>query len=194
MNSIQLFAKKGIEKLFDAENGFLKDPSDFAGFVKAIREVTEALEIGVIRDSLELMDKKLRESRERKEKYEVVHKDRRTIITSLGEVSFERTYFREKESRICTYLVDELIELGKKERLTEDAKVRMLEEVTEGSYRKSGEMTCLNGDKVSRQTVKNEIHALEFPEEKEPEEKRKVKTLFIDADEDHVALQYLEKR
>ena len=194
MNSIQLFAKKGIEKLFDAENGFLKDPSDFAGFVKAIREVTEELEIGVIRDSLELMDKKLRESRERKEKYEVVHKDRRTIITSLGEVSFERTYFREKESRICTYLVDELIELGKKERLTEDAKVRMLEEVTEGSYRKSGEMTCLNGDKVSRQTVKNEIHALEFPEEKEPEEKRKVKTLFIDADEDHVALQYLEKK
>ena len=34
----------------------------------------------------------------------------------------------------------------------------------------------------------------QFPETGHPEEKKQVKTLYIDADEDHVALQYLEKK
>lgn len=194
MNSIQLFATKGIEKLYDVVNRFLEEPGDFAGFTNGIRSVTSELELGVIRDSLELMDEKLRESEERKAKYDIVKKDGREIITSLGAVRFERTYFREKEGDGCSYLVDEIIELGSRERLTEDAKARMLEEVTEGSYRKSGEATCLNGDRISRQTVMNEIHRLEFPPEPEVKEKREARQLYIDADEDHVALQYLEKK
>lgn len=39
----------------------------------------------------------------------------------------------------------------------------------------------------------NKLHKLEFPALK-VEEKKKVKTLYIDADEDHVALQYLEHK
>lgn len=194
MNSIQLFVEKGIEKLYGITNEYMKEPTDLAGFVKAIREVTNVLELGVIKDTFELMDEKLRESPERKAKYEIVKKDAREVITSLGAVRYERTYFRESVSGEKSYLVDEIIGLEKRERMTEDAKVRMLTEVTEGSYRKSGEMTCLNGDKVSRQTVKNGIHLLEFPEMKKPEEKRQVPYLYIDADEDHVALQYLEKK
>ena len=38
------------------------------------------------------------------------------------------------------------------------------------------------------------LHALEFPELKPLDEKRKVSHLYIDADEDHVSLQYLEKK
>lgn len=43
-------------------------------------------------------------------------------------------------------------------------------------------------------TVMNKIHALEFPETEPPKEKKKVETLYIDADEDHVSLQYLEEK
>ena len=194
MNSIALFAEKGIENIYKAINKFLEDPTDFAGFTTGLREETSKFEQGVIRDTLELMDEKLRESPERKEKYEIVKRDRRTVVTSLGEVTFKRTYFKDRESKEKTYLVDEITRLDHRERLTEDAKVRMLTEVTEGSYRKSGEATCLNGDRISRQTVKNEIHQLEFPEMEKPEEKRQATTLYIDADEDHVSLQYLEKK
>lgn len=38
------------------------------------------------------------------------------------------------------------------------------------------------------------LHVLEFPTLEPLEEKRKVKRLYIDADEDHVSLQYLEKK
>ena len=191
MNSIQIFTEKGIRRLYEIQNKFLENPTDFYGLTKGLEEELTKLGLGIIRDVLELMDEKLRESPERKAGYEIVKKDRRTIVTSLGAVSYRRTYFRERESGECSYLVDEIVRLEKRERLTEDAKVRMLTEVTEGSYRKSGEATCLNGERISRQTVKNEIHRLEFPETEEPEAKRQVPYLYIDADEDHVALQYL---
>ena len=38
------------------------------------------------------------------------------------------------------------------------------------------------------------IHGLKFPEMKPLDEQRKVSRLYIDADEDHVFLQYPEKK
>ena len=46
---------------------------------------------------------------------------------------------------------------------------------------------------VSKQTVKNKIHDLHFPDLK-PIEKKQVKYLYIDADEDHVAIQFMEHK
>lgn len=69
----------------------------------------------------------------------------------------------------------------------------MLEEAVQTSYRRGGEEASLTTD-VSKQTVKNKIHQLEFPQMEEPEEKKKVDYLYIDADEDHVSLQFREKK
>ncbi len=52
----------------------------------------------------------------------------------------------------------------------------------------------ISGESVSKEAVMNKIHPLKFPPVKAGEEKRQVKTLYIDADEDHVSLQYLEKK
>lgn len=80
------------------------------------------------------------------------------------------------------------------ERMTEDAEVRMLEEAVQTFYRRGGEESSLM-DGVSKQTVKNKIHRLKFPEDKNiPTEKKKVEYLYIDADEDHVSLQFRKKR
>ena len=43
--------------------------------------------------------------------------------------------------------------------------------------------------------MKNKVHELQFSaENKESEVKKQVAYLYIDADEDHVSLQYLEKK
>ena len=48
---------------------------------------------------------------------------------------------------------------------------------------------------VSKQTVKNKIHSLTIPRtEEKPECKKVVDYLYIDADEDHVSLQFREKK
>ena len=48
---------------------------------------------------------------------------------------------------------------------------------------------------MSKQTVKNKLHKLTFPQQKEEQPKKKaVEFLYIDADEDHVSLQFKEKK
>lgn len=81
-----------------------------------------------------------------------------------------------------------------KERLTEDAVARILDEAADSSYRKGGINVSISEHIVSKETVMDKIHPLKFPRLEASGEKRNVETLYIDADEDHVALQYLEKK
>lgn len=78
-------------------------------------------------------------------------------------------------------------------RVTEDAEARILKEASESSYRKGGANVGINGDSVSKEAVMNKLHKLEFPTLK-VDEKKELKTLYIDADEDHVSLQYVEHK
>ena len=64
----------------------------------------------------------------------------------------------------------------------------------ESSYRKGGINACIGEQEVSKETVMNKLHTLEFPLLEPLKEKRRVSLLYIDADEYHVSLQYLEKR
>ncbi len=68
--------------------------------------------------------------------------------------------------------------LEKNQRLTEDAEAKLLEEAVQTSYRRGGEAASLMAD-VSKQTVKNKIHQLQFPEHKIPEEKKEVEFLYL---------------
>ena len=70
-----------------------------------------------------------------------------------------------------------------------------MEEAVETSYQKGGEKACMTEDVVSKQTVKNTIHELEVELEEEiPVQRKKIKNLHIQADEDHVALQFSKKK
>jgi len=72
----------------------------------------------------------------------------------------------------------------------------MLEESVQTCYRKGGEAVSIL-DKISKEAVKDKLHALEFPAEDEadpPKEKKVAQYLFIEADEDHASLQFNEKK
>ena len=80
-------------------------------------------------------------------------------------------------------------------RMTEDAEARILEEAVQTSYEKSGKAVSISREEVSRETVKNKLHALNFPKtETYPQEKKAVDYIYIEADEDHIALQFREKK
>lgn len=119
--------------------------------------------------------------------------ERKQLVTSLGTVTFQKTLFINKETGKSEYLLDRMLGLEKNERITEDALARMLKEAVQTSYRRGGEETSLT-TAVKKQTVKNKIHALQFPKNEEvPEKKKEVEYLYIEADEDHVSLQFREK-
>ncbi len=128
--------------------------------------------------------------KDRKEKFECLEKDDRTIISIFGEINFKRRYYQDKETKERIYLLDQFLKLEKRERMLPNVKERLIEEARETSYRRAGKKASY-GTEISKQTVKNEINKLDFKPEigEEKESKKKVKKLYIIADEDHVHLQ-----
>lgn len=192
-NSIQHFSENGIKNLLKAEENFTDHPDDIASYVQAVKDEVINLGIEIIQETLEHLDEEIRNSSIRKQKWEIVRKDRKQLITSLGTVCFNKTLFREKETGKSKYLLDNYLGLEKHQRITEDAVAEVLKESVETSYRKGGIAASIN-DSVSKETVKDIIHGLKFPTLEKPEQRKKVDYLYIDADEDHVSLQFQNKK
>lgn len=130
------------------------------------------------------------ELKERKGKFTSLEKDNRTIISIFGEINFERRYYQDKENGERIYLLDQFLKLEPGERILSNVRERMIEEARETSYKRAGQKASY-GTEISKQTVKNEVNKLKFHPEikKEKTNKKKVKKLYIIADEDHVHLQ-----
>ena len=143
----------------------------------------------------EYYDQLIRERPERLEHWVVVRKDPKALITSLGTVNFKKTLYKNKETGENVYLLDSNLGLDPDMRMTDDAVAKLLEEAVQTSYRKGGEAVN-QYDKVTKQTVKNKIHDLDFSKvpKKKPAVKKAVSYLYIEADEDHDFLQFNDKR
>ena len=189
-NSIQQFEEKSIPKINKTIDRYIGSPDDVASFVKGISEEVIGLGLSIMAEVFESYDEIIRANLKRRNRYEIVRRDKKELITSLGMVQFSKTLFRDKETGESRYLLDEFLHFDDHERLTEDAEAMILQEAVQTSYRKAGEAASMT-DMVSRQSVKNRIHRLDFSKVGEaiPEEKKSVDYLYIDADEDHVALQ-----
>ena len=113
---------------------------------------------------------------------------KKSILTSLGYIEYTKTIYKDKDGyTVC--LLDDYVGLKPKERMMDDARERILEDVIDSSYRKAGMVaSILEG--VHKQTVKNLIMETEIPKIKyKGNDKKVVDILYIEADEDHVALQ-----
>jgi hypothetical protein len=157
------------------------------------KEVTR-LGLSIIEEELESYDQLLRERQDLRKGWYIERCDKTRLLTSLGEIQYHKTYFHNRETGEYCYLLDQLMGLEKHARISEDAEARILEEAVESSYRKGGINASIGEQEVSKETVMNKLHALKFPKLTPLDEKRKVSHLYIDADEDHVSLQYLEKK
>jgi hypothetical protein len=194
INSIKYFEEECISKFEKLEDDFMKEPFKMAEYVIAMTEELHNLGLHMIQESLESMDIMLQKSPIRLRHWVVESHELKQLITSLGTVTFNKTLFTNKETGISEYLLDRILGLERNERITEDAEAKMLEEAVQTSYRRGGEEISLS-TQVSKQTVKNKIHRLKFPKNEDKLEKKKeVDYLYIEADEDHVSLQFREKK
>lgn len=194
IKSIQQFGEVGVNFLEKVIEKFMMNPKNQADFIYGITENIINLGLSIISETLEEMDEELRNSSFRKKKWSIVKKDETTLLTSMGNVTYKKTLFINKESGERSYLLDQLMGLESHARMTEDAEAKILKEAVETSYKKGGKNASLT-DSVSKQTVKNKIHKLSFPvQKKDVAEKKKIRMLYINADEDHVAAQFYQKK
>ena len=194
IKSIQQFEEVGVKNLAGVLEKFVKEPEKQAEFIYGITESVIELGLHMIAETFESMDTELRLSGLRVQNWVISRRDETSLITSLGTVKYHKTLFKNKKTGACAYLLDQIMGLESHSRMTEDAEAQMLEEAVDSSYRRGGIKASLS-DTVSKQTVKNKVHELKFCVRTEPvETKKQVDCLYIDADEDHVSLQYLEKK
>ena len=178
-------SKRICEKTFSSEwNGI----SELAEQVKE-----KCLETGkaVLEECLRAINQTIRENKASRKEMGLALQEKerhREILTALGQIDVSRDCYRDKNNGGYVYPLDELLQIGRYERVDSGVKARLVWEACEESYRKSSEHTT--GGAVSRQTVRNAI--LSCDEEIEiqaSEEKLTIKELHIHADEDHVHLQ-----
>ena len=194
VKSIKHFAEESIKNFEKLEDDFFKNPEQIAEYVFGITKELHKVGLLMIKESLETMNQMLKESGKRQVSWVIEKDNEKNLITSLGTVTFTKTLFTNKQTGEMKYLLDEIIGLEKHERMTDDAEAKLLTEAVQTSYRRGGEECSLESS-VSKQTVKKKIHTLKFPKnEEKPEKKKELEYLYIEADEDHVSLQYRDKK
>lgn len=183
-----------VNGLFEAEEKFFDNPKDFYSLEKAVKASTEAFAAGFLGEILSSVNHQICCCSWREGRYNIQRTDTRTLISSVGDVSFDCTYFQRLTGEGgYTYLLEELIGLDRHERFTEEAEVMLLTEALKTSYSEAAGILP-SKQKITKTTVMNKVHRLakEMPCEA-PEEVKKADYLFIEADEDHIAEQHGDK-
>ena len=195
IQSIQQFQTEGVKNLEKVFINYSADMTKIAEMVKGVTDSVIRLGLSMIEEELEMYDTFLRENKQARSEWYIERRDKTTLLTSLGSITYHKTLFKNKFTGKYEYLLDRVMGIGKHERMTEDVVAKLLEEAVQTSYRKGGLSACITEECVSKETVMNKLHALEFPKNTEkPEEKKVVDYLYIDADEDHISLQFREKK
>ena len=180
-----------VKGIFEAEEKFLNNPKDFYSLETAVKSTTEAFSAKFLGEILSSVNKQIYNCSWRQGNYKVHRNSKRTIITSVGDVTFDSTYYKRKTGEGgFVSLVEEMIGLEKNERFSEAAEVLLLTEALKTSYQEATRVLP-SKQRISKTTVMNKVHQLaEEIEYKAPEEIKKVDYLYIEADEDHVAEQH----
>lgn len=191
IKSIQQFQTEGVKNLEKVFVEYSSDMTKIAEMVKGVKKSVIDLGLSMIEEELEMYDEYLREHKHARSEWYIERRDKATLLTSLGSVTYHKTLFKNKFSGKYEYLLDRVMGIEKHARMTEDAEAEVLEEAVQTSYRRGGIAASITEECVSKETVMNKLHALEFPKnEEKPEVKKVVDYLYIDADEDHVPLQF----
>ncbi len=193
MNTIiHQIIEKITKDIKDNIEDLMLNSRDISKFIQNTSKSLDEIGVMIVKEALEMLDEVIRESSKRKREYYIQRRnDRKTLITKFGEVNYLRTYYKSKKDGSYRYLSDELVGIYPYERMDLSYESELIEEAIETSYEKSGKRAS-NNVQVTRQTVMNTIRRLgnvENDEAEIPLKKRVVKTLYIEADEDHVALQ-----
>ena len=176
--------------------GVLEEEISFQSFESTLKQELDGLGTEILKLVLEELDTVLKADKTRQEEWVVERKgDLKSLLTPFGTVNYRRTYYRHKQSRQYRYLADQKAGIEAHSRVSENLKAELVDSSAVMSYEQATrELSRYNDElKVSKQTVCTSIKS--FQMQAEPaEEKRKVATLYIEADEDHFKLRGRKKK
>lgn len=182
--SITTIAVKCVEEILQKI-----EETDFSSIGQATEELFETLKdstLELVQSVVEEMDEALVTEAKRQRKIDgITVKERnvkRTVLTSIGELTYERTYFSLRDGT-KVYLIDHVIGVESYERITKELCADLLNKATDMSLQKAIDT---RGTAISRQTLDNRLLAMISPVTEITRLDNTPKEIHIFADEDHV--------
>ena len=185
-----------VEKIIESVEGnlemVLKERKGISDFIINIKKTLDEVGTDLTSGVIEELDKRTKEDINRKQEWVVKSKDNaKSLGTIFGEVKYKRTYYENKRTGEYKYLSDEILGIQAHDKMDTSLKAKVIEGSIDSSYRKSG-ISASESIDLTGQTVMNTIRELGPVENNVMPIKEKnndIKLLYIEADEDHVALQ-----
>ncbi|TFZ39133.1 ISLre2 family transposase [Soehngenia longivitae] len=189
-NIIQLIAEKVKREIEESVIKVIEGEVNLDNIVDSVGEMVNDIGTKTMLAIIDELNDIIKKSPERSKKYHI-HKSKvsRTLITRFGELEFERSYYKNIEKNNYVYILDELLGIEKYERIEGNLKGEILDKAANVSYEKAAKLST--PVPITRETVKKIIRENGVIDnlELEIKEKRKVNTIYIEADEDHVPMQ-----
>lgn len=187
MNSIQQLVENVMYQMTGIASRNRAD--GIKGMAREIQAVVSEASLGALGIMLNDIDEKLYRDKEHRKQWGVVRKDdSKTIITCVGELTYRRRYYRNKNTGEYRYLLDDWLSVTPHQQIGEDVREDLVISAVNMSYQKSGKQS--SPKTVSKTSVGNYVGSVTVKEAMQSDgRKRMCRELFVEADEDHVALQ-----
>lgn len=191
MKEIVAYIKGKLKSNFEEK---LVKGNDLVGLEKDIKRLTESITKETLKEFLEDYDERIKLDSNRDSRYVVQREVKKTITSTLGTFDLLRTKYYDKVDGKYLCLLDERLNMPKYERFTVLANAKLLEEATNTCYSRAGK-AINSSDEFSKGMVYSKIKKLNVEETyKEKDNKKKARALYINLDEDHIALQKSNER
>ena len=191
-NSITEIAGLITRSFEESFEKMITEKKDISEFVIEIKKTLDQAGTILAKEALKMLDSLVKCDSRRKQNWYVDEKSApNTLATIFGEVHYHRTYYKHKIEKEYRYLSDELVGINAYDKMDVSLKARLIEEAIDTPYTRSGRKAAETIE-ISSQSVMNAIRELgpvSNSEVKPTSAKETPKILYIEADEDHVALQ-----
>ncbi len=147
--SIITLVDKFVSEFLQAQESFLEDLGNFPVFEETIHNLSDQMVTEILGTVLTIADNLICDCSIRKGSYTVQRRWQRTLISSVGDVTFTHTLYKDKEGKIRC-LLDEMIHLPDRERFTAVAEARVLNEAEVHSYQHAAESVKTNGQAITK--------------------------------------------
>lgn len=181
-----------LESIFEAREDFFEQPVKLAEFEGRVADASHRMAAEFIGGVLTELDGYLMDNLKRQERFVIQRKRKKQIISTVGDLYFERTICKDRETGKYICLLDEIMKFPKHERFSPLAEAKAICDSTVYSYQDAANRLAVGGQMVTKSAIKDKEHGVpedileEMERRQKPAQKKCCEFLYIEADEDHI--------
>ena len=155
-----------------------------------IKNIGDSFTIKLYEEFLNQLDEKFKNSKERKQNYNIKETTIKTLITSIGTIKVHSTAYYHKQSKERFVPLRDILNLKPYQRLTNEAEYQLIKYAMEFNMTQSGK-NALRHNIIHRSTVSRKMKVLDVSIKEEiSKSNSQPKVLYIEMDEIHANLQH----